>query len=185
MLRLAMFFYLPMLIGGFFLRPPGVLVVEDWSLLGTGVVFSLGFGLATVGFSRWSTLHTHWGQTLQKEFRQVLGPLESHHILWLALLSALGEEVLFRGVLQPRIGLWWTAGLFGVFHFPYRRGLVPWTLFALILGVILGGLTSLTESLWPAIFLHFIINYFNLHDLATKPMEKETTNEPSDDFPPQ
>jgi hypothetical protein len=96
----------------------------------------------------------------------VLGGLDSRQILLLALLSAAGEEVIFRGVLQPRLGLWVATLLFGLLHVPVRRSLVPWTLFALAIGLVLGLLTEWSGSLWPAILLHFLVNYFNLHDLA-------------------
>jgi membrane protease YdiL (CAAX protease family) len=103
--------------------------------------------------------------------------MASGEILLLSLLSAFGEEILFRGVLHPRLGLGLTALLFGAFHFPYRRQLLPWSLFALAIGVGLGLLTDAFTSLWPAILLHFLINYFNLHDIAE--MQPGTEREPS------
>ena len=96
----------------------------------------------------------------------MLGPLTSGEILILALLSAFGEEILFRGVLHGRLGLWPTALLFGLFHFPFRRELLPWSLFALAMGAGLGALTDIFTTLWPAILFHFAVNHRNLHDLA-------------------
>ena len=176
LLRLALLFYAPMLTGVFLLRPPGVLWVEDKMMLAAWLALSLGMGLAVVTLSRWSANHTQWGSRLRREFRQMLGPLDAKQILWLSLLSSMGEEILFRGVLQPRLGLWWTVLLFGLLHFPYRRQMVPWTLFATLLGVVLAWLTEYSGSLWPAILLHFYINHQNLRDIAESALEKAGTN---------
>jgi membrane protease YdiL (CAAX protease family) len=62
--------------------------------------------------------------------------------------------------------LWAAAALFAAFHFPYRRAMLPWTAFALAMGIGLGWLTEWAGSLWPAIWVHFCVNYFNLHDIA-------------------
>lgn len=167
MVALAAVLYVPLLLGALaFLEPPGTLRVADWQRLGAGLAGAVALSAAVVAFSRWSTRRTRWGRRLFAEFHGVLAGLDSRHILALSLLSAFAEEALFRGALQPRLGLWWTAALFGLFHFPYRRGLAPWTGFALVLGVVLGALTAVSRSLWPAIVLHFAVNYFNIHDLV-------------------
>lgn len=164
--RLALIFYVPMLAGLFFVRAPAALTTEDWAGLARGLAAAGAAGLAVVVGSRFLTRTVGWGRALHAELSAVLGSLTSWEILLLSLLSSFGEEILFRGVMHPRLGLWVTALLFGAFHFPYRRRLIPWTLFALALGLVLGWLTDTYQSLWPAIFLHFFVNYFNLHDLA-------------------
>jgi membrane protease YdiL (CAAX protease family) len=73
---------------------------------------------------------------------------------------------LFRGVLQPRLGWLWASLMFGALHFPIRSILIPWSLFALAMGFVLAAFTEVFQNLWPAILLHFMINYLNLHDLA-------------------
>jgi len=172
LLRIALLFYMPMLTGVFLLRPPGVLEMGDWRQLSIWLAVALGTGMAVVGFSRWSARNTTWGRAMRGEFRTILGPLDVRHTMWLAVLSALGEEILFRGVLQPRLGLWWVALIFGLMHFPYRRQMLPWTVFAGVLGVVLGWLTELSGSLWPAILLHFYINHYNLRDIAESSPER-------------
>lgn len=169
MVRLTILFYGPALVSLFFLRAPGVLRVADWLRLGWTVALALALGMVVVALSRAATRHSAWGAALHGEFRQVLGRLDAREILVLSLLSAFCEEIFFRGVLHPRLGLWVTAALFGAVHFPIRRRLIPWTGFALVLGLGLGVLTNLAGSLWPSIVLHFVINHFNLHDL-TEPL---------------
>lgn len=36
--------------------------------------------------------------------------------LWISLCAGIGEETLFRGALQPIIGIWWASLLFAVLH---------------------------------------------------------------------
>jgi membrane protease YdiL (CAAX protease family) len=169
MVRLALAVYLPMLASGAFLRPPGTLAIGDPVPLAAGLAAAVLLGAAVVLGSRWVSRRTGWGRRMHGEFHAILRGLDSQRILLLSLLSAGGEEVLFRGVLQPRIGLLLATLLFAALHFPVRRALLPWTGFAFVLGLALGGLTEAAASLWPAIVLHFLVNYFNLHDLLEVP----------------
>jgi membrane protease YdiL (CAAX protease family) len=86
--------------------------------------------------------------------------------LWLALISAAGEELLFRGALQPFLGVWLTSILFGLLHLDPDEGLTAWTAWALIAGLILGASCNVTGSLWPALIIHFTINFWGLRSLA-------------------
>lgn len=166
---LALLIYLPMIGAYYFARPPGTMLIADWGHGALGLGAACAIGTAVVMLSRVFARRTVWGRALHGELRSVLGPLTSWQILLLSLLSGFGEEILFRGVIQPRLGLWIAALMFGALHFPYRRLLLPWSAFALGMGVVMGLLTAGFGTLWPAIVLHFFINYFNLHDLADPP----------------
>jgi membrane protease YdiL (CAAX protease family) len=37
--------------------------------------------------------------------------------LWFGLCAGIGEELLFRGALQPLLGIWWTGLLFALAHY--------------------------------------------------------------------
>jgi membrane protease YdiL (CAAX protease family) len=74
-----------------------------------------------------------------------------------ALMAALGEELLFRGALQPLIGLVPMALIFGVLH----ATAIAHTILAAVLGLWLGWLYQWTGSLWPPIAAHLTL------DLAT------------------
>lgn len=129
-------------------------------------------GLAVVGL-------THLGRNVRafarmnREFGTVLGPLSTGTIALLALTSSIGEELLFRGALQPALGFWPTAILFGVLHGGGAPRLFVWTLFAFVTGLMLGALAIETGSLLAPILAHLTINYWNLHaltaDAATHP----------------
>ncbi len=85
-------------------------------------------------------------------------------ILVIALLPALGEELLFRGILQqfgyqvfkrPLVSVMFTAIIFSVIHFQFE-GFIP----RFILGLYLGYLFLWTNNLLVPIIAHFIYNAF-------------------------
>ncbi len=165
-MRIAWMLYLPMMASALFMPAQGGFRVPSPALLGQGLGAALVLGALVVGFSRWASRHTAWGRALRAEFQGFLAGLDTRQVVVLALLSGLGEEILFRGVLQPWLGWVWASLLFGLLHAPIRRTLWPWSLFALAMGFLLAGLTEWSGTLWPAIVLHFMINLLNLHDLA-------------------
>ncbi len=71
-----------------------------------------------------------------------------------ALMAACGEEPLFRGVLQPLIGLVPTAVLFGLLHATGAAHVIV----AGVLGLLLGWLYQWSGSLWPPIAAHVMID---------------------------
>lgn len=77
---------------------------------------------------------------------------------WLALglASGIGEELLFRGAIQPAFGLVPTALLFAVLHIQY--GFSPLMLFIFVLGLLLGIIRQ-RYSTTTAILVHFAYNF--------------------------
>ena len=74
----------------------------------------------------------------------------------LALASGIGEEILFRGALQPVFGIVLTSILFAVVHVQY--GLTPITIAVFLLGLILGILRKQTNTT-VTIIVHFGYNF--------------------------
>lgn len=81
-------------------------------------------------------------------------------VVLLSLVAALSEETLFRGLLQPRLGLVATSLLFGLVHVSYGTWLQ--ILAPLLLGFFFGVLVRWTGSLWTAIAAHFTFDFINL-----------------------
>lgn len=78
-------------------------------------------------------------------------------VFWIALTAAIGEELFFRGFLQPRIGIVASAVLFGLLHMSYG---VPLQVFIpLLFGFLLSFLVVYTRSLVPAMVAHFCYNF--------------------------
>jgi membrane protease YdiL (CAAX protease family) len=130
----------------------------------------LALGLATaaavIAVSQILTSRTRWGAALAAEFARALGPLTIFECAALAALSGFGEEVFFRGVLQPRLGWLGASVLFGLAHVAPRRALWPWTGFAFAAGLLLGALFAATGNLVAPIAAHAAINAVNLRLLT-------------------
>ena len=78
-------------------------------------------------------------------------------IFFLAAASSVAEELFFRGLLMPLVGVWGQALLFGLLHPATRRGW-SYTAFTFVAGLAFGYATLHTGSLFPAIAAHFLIN---------------------------
>ncbi|MCP5095990.1 MAG: CPBP family intramembrane metalloprotease [Chloroflexi bacterium] len=74
----------------------------------------------------------------------------------LALAAGVGEELLFRGAIQPVFGLPVTAVLFALSHVQY--GFTPITLLILIIGIALGRIRNQANTT-TAIFVHTGYNF--------------------------
>lgn len=83
-------------------------------------------------------------------------------LLVAAVAPAVGEELLFRGVLQPRLqeatknvhlAIWITAALFSAIHLQFV-GFLP----RMFLGALLGYLLVWSGTLWLPIIAHFVFN---------------------------
>lgn len=120
------------------------------------------FGGALVIASRISVGRFRWAQRLHQEFRPVARQLSPGGVITLALLSALGEELLFRGLLQPVLGLLPQALVFGILHQMRGPSRWVWVTWAGCVGLGLGALFSLTGSLLGPIAAHAIVNGLNL-----------------------
>jgi len=89
---------------------------------------------------------------------QLIDGARPAHLVLLAALSGFGEEALFRGALQPVLGLVATSLLFGVLHVgPDRRYLI-WTLWAVLAGFVLGLLYNLTGGILAPAAAHALNN---------------------------
>ena len=101
-------------------------------------------------------------RALVLELRALLGPLDLVSTAAMALASGLGEEALFRGALQPWLGLVPAAILFGCVHVPLKRTLQPWPFFAAAVGLLFGWLTVLTGTWVSAAMAHCVVNFINI-----------------------
>lgn len=95
---------------------------------------------------------------------RLIGPVSVPAAIYLALVSSFGEELLFRGALQPFAGLWITSALFGLLHMG-PGPLSAWSFWAMLAGLLLGWLFEATGSLWPAILAHFGVNAISILNL--------------------
>lgn len=132
------------------------------SWLAIGPAIGAGIGLSVVGLTRLATKHFRWARALHGSFRDLLGPLTGKEIIILALASSIGEELLFRGALQPWFGVWIQGAIFALLHIGPGKRFLPWTLSALVIGIGFGWVAAWTGNLGAPIVAHFMINFLNL-----------------------
>lgn len=100
-----------------------------------------------------------------------IGNLSPATTLAMAVLSSVGEEWVFRGVLQPAWGWPFATLLFAVVHVPVERQLWAWPFLAGAMGLLMAALFELSGGLVAPIALHFAINALNLRWLARRSTE--------------
>lgn len=108
-----------------------------------------------------------------------------YSLLIIAVLPAIGEELVFRGILQkqlykamsPIAAIWVASVIFSGFHLQFE-GFLP----RLVLGVVLGYVYYWTGNLWLPMLMHFVNNgiqvsalYFTDFDMSEMPGEGETS----------
>jgi membrane protease YdiL (CAAX protease family) len=132
-----------------------------WSPL--AIAQGLGLGLAITLAS--STVYYFWKpyrQSADFYLEMVLAPLVLPDLVWLGVLPGLSEELLFRGVMLPAIGLNGfgvaiSSLCFGVLHF---SGSQQWAyvIWATVIGTILGLSALYTGNLLVPIMAHATTN---------------------------
>jgi membrane protease YdiL (CAAX protease family) len=130
------------------------------------VALGLAAGALVIVASAEITARTRMGTALAQALGAALGPLRTRDCVVLALVSGVAEEALFRGALQPQVGLVWASVVFALAHLVPRRELLPWSVFSLAAGFLLGGLYAATGNLIAPVVAHFAINAVNLRKLS-------------------
>ena len=125
---------------------------------GMGVVMFLGAGLIALIWSLLVSPETFEAQTEATE--AIADSINSWQIVFaVALAASIGEEIAFRGALQPIFGFWATALLFTAVHIQYT--LTPASLLIFVVALALGWLRQ-NFNLWAAISAHFVYNFIQL-----------------------
>ena len=135
------------------------------------LLLGLAFGASLVIASRFCVGRFRWARRLHGEFRPVARQLSLGGITLLAVASAVGEELLFRGLLQPFVGLVPQAVVFGLVHQIPGPSRWVWAGWAAAVGLGMGALFALTGSLLGPVVAHAMVNGLNLsyikhHDLG-------------------
>jgi membrane protease YdiL (CAAX protease family) len=143
------------------------------------VALGVVVGLVLVRLSQWAAQRLRGFRDMADALGEMLAPMTPRDVFGQALFSALAEELLFRGFLQPRLGLHATAILFGVVHLPRDRRLRLWQPLGIALGYLLGWMFEARGSIVAPVLTHFIVNYFNMHFMMASRSDAPTTAQPS------
>ncbi len=152
-----------------------LVVAKVWQSLGSVRMLALqfnlnavlwGLGLAGAISIASAIVHRLWPayrRSANYYLELVIKPLMWPDLIWLGLLPGLSEELLFRGVILPALGLNIAAVIlssifFGVLHLSGMQQW-PYMIWATIVGVILGFSAIATGNLLVPIVAHVVTNF--------------------------
>jgi len=132
-----------------------------WVDLGLGV----GAGVALLALWELIRRLAAGARRVEVELAALIGELSPGEAAAIALVSAISEEIAFRGAFQEWIGWVPSALLFGLLHLGPGKHYRWWTLWSLAGGLGLGLMVDQRGSLGAAILAHVIVNGVQLQRL--------------------
>ncbi|MGD1898758.1 MAG: lysostaphin resistance A-like protein [Phormidesmis sp.] len=143
-----------------FFEPVRLPVTFQWLDAGVGLTLGLAISAASAVTYR---LWTAYRKSADTYLSFVLAPLYPSDCLWIGLLPGMSEELLFRGVMLPALGLNATGLLFssvcfGIMHMskPHQW---PYAIWATAVGLLLGSSVLVTGNLLVPILAHITTNF--------------------------
>ncbi|PSF36179.1 CPBP family intramembrane metalloprotease [Aphanothece hegewaldii CCALA 016] len=133
----------------------------QFSLQAVWLSLALAFGIS-LGSGLMYRIWPAYRQSADTYLELVIKPLVWPDLIWLGLLPGLSEELLFRGVMLPALGLDLTAVivsscLFGILHFSGSQQW-PYVLWATVVGLVLGYSAMVTGNLLVPTLAHIVTN---------------------------
>jgi membrane protease YdiL (CAAX protease family) len=133
------------------------------------LLLSLGLGLClgaiTIAATRAIVRRADWARALHAALRPAVHGAGDAMLLALAIASATGEELLFRGLLVPILGVLASSLVFGMLHQIRGRGRWAWMAWATLMGLLFAAIFTATGSLAGPLVAHAAINHANLRFL--------------------
>ena len=133
--------------------------------LATSVVMGALFAAATIVTTRVMLRTQPWARTLHADLRPAVRHATERGIVVTALASGIAEELVFRGLLVPVVGVVLSSVAFGLLHQVRGKARWAWAAWAGITGLFLAGIFVLTGSLAGPVLAHVAINIVNLRHL--------------------
>ena len=133
--------------------------VLSWQDVGVGA--GIGFGISIISVVAYR-LWPAYRRSTDFYLNFVLAPLVLADSIWIGLLPGMSEELLFRGVMLPSVGLNGTGLLisslcFGILHMS-SKDQWPYAVWASLIGLILGGSLLITGNLLVPVTAHVLTN---------------------------
>jgi hypothetical protein len=169
--RVAWAFYLVLALGGLVgLAAQGERITlrllfdpASWWL---DLVWGVGTGAALLGAWLLARRFLAPARELETIMARLLGHTTREEIVALAAISAIAEEVAFRGALQHAVGWIGAAALFALLHIGPRAPFLLWSGFALAGGLAFGWAMELRQALLGPIVGHLLVNLVQLRRLS-------------------
>jgi uncharacterized protein len=127
----------------------------DFQIISIGIPAGIAVVIADILLMKWlpSSYYDDGGLN-----ERIFKNRNAFHILIIALLVAFSEELLFRGIIQTKVGLILASIIFAIIHYRY---LFNWFLFIniVLLSFFIGLIFEWTDNLAVTIVMHFIIDF--------------------------
>ena len=127
-----------------------------------GLALFFGIVLFSLVLSAFSTATN---VQLPTNVQAVLAGTPLYFMIFTFLISPINEEIFFRGFLVPRAGIIISAVLFAIVHISYIS--VSEIAAALFFGLLAGYVYKKTQSLYPSIIAHMIINFITITSIIS------------------
>ncbi len=120
----------------------------------------------------WAIVNQPFLKDVKDFFRNIFHPLNLNklEILLISVCAGIGEEIFFRGAIQPMLGVWVTAMLFVFLHGYITPFNLPLTVYGIYMTVVIGvmGLMFINLGIITAISAHIMIDFLLMTRLAGK-----------------
>lgn len=145
--------------------------------IGVGLAAGVAFGLAALGMAKMPSFKKILDEyAIIRQVKKM--DLSVKEIVYVSLVAGISEEILFRGAIQPVIGIWLTSIIFiGVHGYIRMQSTkhILYSLFTFLLSCMLGGL-FIFFGLISAMAAHFIYDVIVLFGIK-EDVIKETTSD--------
>jgi hypothetical protein len=132
-------------------------------------LLSLGLGVPLGALTIFSTRivvrRAPWAHALHAALRPAVHSADDVTVLAVAAASSAGEELLFRGLLVPIVGVFLSSVLFGAVHQVRGPARWAWMAWATLMGFLIASVFAATGSLAGPLVAHAAINHSNLRFL--------------------
>ncbi|MEH7501120.1 type II CAAX endopeptidase family protein [Neobacillus drentensis] len=131
------------------------LSLNDYQIISIGIPAGLTVVIVDILLMKWlpSSFYDDGGLN-----ERIFNNRNIFHILIIALFVAFSEELLFRGIIQTKVGLILASIIFAIIHYRY---LFNWFLFVniVLLSFFIGLVFEWTDNLAVTIAMHFVIDF--------------------------
>jgi uncharacterized protein len=132
------------------------------------LVWGLGVGLVSA-FIAYKIISLKFMEGVRIKYARMLGDMDltTQEIVFISICAGIGEEILFRGALQPLLGIFLTAIIFVAIHGYLNPRDWRISVYGLFMTVVIIGFGFMTElvGIWSAVAAHFVIDVY----LLTRP----------------
>lgn len=144
------------------------------------ISIGIAFGIITAK-AGWQIVELPMLQKTKVFFSSLIKPLKLDitQIIFISICAGVGEELFFRGAIQPVLGVWMTAILFVLLHGYLNPFNISLTMYGIYMVLVIGVLGLMTEyfGILTAIIAHTLIDIILLRQLSLAQLPDDKNDE--------